>query len=112
MHVAEEAGAHWLLDAIAICQKSEVTVAGEEFQVWNLAVRADRTGTLVCEDGNGNSVYKQEIPFTDFPVDEMTLWFSSGVIHLPRVLMRRRGGRLERDSPDVSSSSASAVWWS
>ena len=48
MHVAEEGGAHWLLDAIAICQRYEAPVAAEEFQVWTLSVHADRTATLTC----------------------------------------------------------------
>jgi hypothetical protein len=45
--VADEGGAYWLLDAIAIAQLYEKSVATEEFQVWNLTVREDRTATLV-----------------------------------------------------------------
>ena len=82
-HVADEAGAYWLLDTIAICQHSEARVAAEDFQVWKLTVRSDRTATLVCEDGNDNAVYTQLVEFTDFPLDEATLWFASGVIYLP-----------------------------
>ena len=46
-------------------------------------VSADRTATLACGDGNEAVVYAQEIPFTDFPLDEVTLWFANGVIYLP-----------------------------
>jgi Family of unknown function (DUF6876) len=46
-------------------------------------VRPDRTATLVCEDGNYNAVYNQKIPFTDFPLDTVSLWFANGVIYLP-----------------------------
>jgi hypothetical protein len=53
-HVAEHAGAHWLLDEIAIIQPYNKAVAAEEFQVWKLAVRPDRTATLTCDDGNRN----------------------------------------------------------
>jgi hypothetical protein len=42
------AGAYWLLDEIAIIQPHEKVVAAEEFQVWTLKVRADRTPTLTC----------------------------------------------------------------
>jgi hypothetical protein len=82
-HVAEAGGAYWLLDAIAICQKHVRAVAAEEFQVWKLSVRPDRAATLVCEDGNGNAVYTQEIEWTDFPLDEVALWFANDVIYLP-----------------------------
>ena len=82
-HVADEGGAHWLLDAIAICQRHDVRVKAEPFQVWKLSVHPDRSGTLVCEDGNDSVVYTQQIPFTDFPLDEITLWFANNVIYLP-----------------------------
>ena len=68
--LAEQGGAYWLLDIIAIAQHHEQRVAEEEFQVWKLQVRADRSATVLCDDGNGNIVYSQEIPFTDFPLDE------------------------------------------
>ena len=82
-HVADEGGAYWLLDAIAICQRHDARVGAEPFQVWKLIVRSDRTATLACGDGNDNVVYTQEIPFTDFPLDEVTLWFANNVIYLP-----------------------------
>ena len=81
-HVAEAGGAYWLLDTIAICQ-TEKRVAAEDFQVWKLTVQSDRTATLVCEDGNGKVVRTEAIPFTDFPLDEIALWFANGTIYLP-----------------------------
>jgi len=54
-YVAEHGGAHWLLDEIAIIQPYNKAVAAEEFQVWKLAVRPDRSATLTCDDGNGTS---------------------------------------------------------
>jgi hypothetical protein len=82
-YVADEGGAYWLLDAIAICQRHEERVAQEDFQVWKLTVRSDRTATLVCDDGNDNIVYTQHVEFTYFPLDEITLYFANNVIHLP-----------------------------
>ena len=82
-YVADAGGAYWLLDEIAIIQPYEKAVAAEEFQVWTLNVRADQTATLSCEDGNGNVVFTKEIEFTDFPLDEITLWFANNVIFLP-----------------------------
>ena len=79
----EHGGAEWLLDEIAIIQPYNKAVAAEEFQVWKLAVRPDRTATLTCDDGNGNIVFTKEIEHTDFPLDELTLYFANNVIHLP-----------------------------
>jgi hypothetical protein len=82
-HVADEGGAYWLLDAIAICQRHEKKVSAEKFQAWKLTVHEDRTASLVCGDGNDNIVYTQHIEYTDFPIDEITLWFANNVIYLP-----------------------------
>ena len=82
-YVADQAGAHWLLDEIAIIQPHDKRVAAEEFQVWKLVVRSDRTAELTCEDGNGSIVFSKEIEYTDFPRDEISLWFAHNVIYLP-----------------------------
>jgi hypothetical protein len=82
-HVAEHGGAHWLLDEIAIIQPYNKRVGAEEFQVWKLAVQPDRSATLTCDDGNGNVVFTKKIEYTDFPLDEITLYFANNVIHLP-----------------------------
>jgi hypothetical protein len=55
----------------------------EEFQVWKLAVRPARTATLTCDDGKGHIVFTKEIEYTDFPLEEITLYFANRVIHLP-----------------------------
>ena len=34
----------------------------------------DDVGLVITEDGNYGEIYRQEIPFTDFPLDEITLW--------------------------------------
>jgi hypothetical protein len=82
-YVADAGGAYWLLDEIALIQPHDKAVAAEEFQCWKLRARADHTATLNCEDGNGNTVFTKEIEFTDFPLDEITLYFANNVIHLP-----------------------------
>lgn len=83
-HVAEAGGAFWLLDEIAIIQPYDSRVSSQPFQVWTLTVRPDRTAALVCENGNGNIVFSKEIPFTDFPLETITLWFANNTIYLPR----------------------------
>jgi len=82
-YVADQGGAYWLLDAIAIAQLYEKTVSGEEFQVWTLKVNEDCTASLICDDGNDNIVYTQHIEFTDFPIPEIKLFFTDNTILLP-----------------------------
>lgn len=81
--VAERGGAYWLLDEIAIIQPYDKAVAAEEFQVWKLEVKPDRSATLTCGDGNGNTVFTKQIEWTDFPLDEITFWFANNTIYLP-----------------------------
>lgn len=82
--LAEKAGAYWLVDKVATLQL-EPEVRREEFQVWKLWLdRSDNSkATLVCEDGNDKVVYRETIDFTDFPLDEITLYFVNNVIMLP-----------------------------
>jgi hypothetical protein len=80
-HVAEAGGAYWLIDEIAFGQH-EKKIAAEPFQVWKLLVTGN-TATLACEDGNGNAVFTKSIAFTDFPLPEISLWFTDNTILLP-----------------------------
>ena len=82
-YVADEAGAYWLLDEIALIQPYDALVSRQPFQVWTLTVRPDSTASLTCEDGNGGTVFTKEIEFTDFPAPGVTLWFAENTIYLP-----------------------------
>lgn len=82
-YVADEAGAYWLIDEIALAQRYDANVKAEEFQVWKLAVRPNKTARLSCEDGNFNAVFSKELTFTDFPLPEITLWFANDTLYLP-----------------------------
>jgi hypothetical protein len=82
-YVADRVGAYWLLDEIALIQRYDEHVGGEGFQVWKLNVNIDETAELICEDGNENVVYKKDIPFTDFPREGITFWFTDNTILLP-----------------------------
>lgn len=81
-YLADEGGAYWLLDEIALAQKFNARVKVEPFQVWTLVVN-DREGVLTCDDGDDNIVYTKTIPFTDFPLAEIKLYFTDKVILLP-----------------------------
>lgn len=81
-YVAEHGQAYWLLDEIALIQPDDTNISAEEFQVWKLAVRPDKTAPLTCDDGNGHVVFSKELPYTDFPLEDITLYFANNVIHL------------------------------
>jgi hypothetical protein len=83
-YLAEHGGAYWLLDEIALANRYEASVKGEEFQVWKLRRDAEGNGAgLSVEDGNGNEVYRKRIEYTDFPLPEIDLWCTNNVILLP-----------------------------
>ena len=82
-YVADQGGAYWLLDEIALAQRYDKRVAGEEFQLWKLKVNDDRTAVLTCDDGNDKVVYSKAIEFTDFPLPEIALYFTGNTILLP-----------------------------
>jgi hypothetical protein len=66
----------WLIDAIASYQDELIS---QPFQVWKFKCNTKlHLGTLTCEDGNGNELVRQEIEYTDFPLDELTLWAELG----------------------------------
>ena len=64
--VAERAGAYWLIDEIALAQKAEAALVGDEFQVWTLIVEGS-SALLRCDDGNDRLLLERRIDFTDFP---------------------------------------------
>ena len=80
-HLAERAGAYWLIDLVASHQITP-NVSAEEFQVWTLTVADDRTALVVAHDGNGREVARQVIEFTDFPLDDVKLYLDQGTLML------------------------------
>ena len=81
-HVAEAGQAYWLIDAI-FSHQLEPAVKAEEFQQWILTVHEGNTGTLVCEDGNGNEITRQELGYCDFPLPSIKLWLENKTLYLP-----------------------------
>jgi len=76
-YLADHAGAYWLVDAVASYQGRNL--AGEEFQEWRLTVDLEaRAAVLVADDGNGRELARQVIEYTDFPLEEVTLYLVYG----------------------------------
>ncbi|RDJ34907.1 MAG: hypothetical protein DWQ19_08715 [Crenarchaeota archaeon] len=74
-HVAEEGNAYWLMDAIAShqpdCLKHQML---REIQFWKLE-RKGNGAVLTCKKDSGHKpTVRQEIEFTDFPLDEIALY--------------------------------------
>ena len=88
--IAENAGAYWLIDAILINSKHKrLQEVCEGFEVWTLTKNETGSGAkLVCTDGGMDSdeaktVYTQRIPYTDFPLQEITMYVDGGILLLP-----------------------------
>lgn len=90
-YLAENAGAHWLVDAIASYQTWPTLARDPElsrFQVWELRVNADRSADLLCRADTGRpDAIHQHIEFTDFPLDEVKFFVAAGGPQGTRVLM-------------------------
>jgi hypothetical protein len=82
-YMAEQGGAFWLVDEIALAQRFEACLQNEHFQVWQLKVNDNNTATLTCEDGDDLTLFSKGISFTDFPLPEIILYFCNNVILLP-----------------------------
>lgn len=87
--MADEGGAYWLLDIIASYQTKQ-KIRSEPFQVWELKLlpKDEATGrqpavVTMKTDTNRPLLVEQQIPYTDFPLDSITLWLVDGVILLP-----------------------------
>jgi hypothetical protein len=108
-YLADKAAAYWLIDIVASYQLNK-KVATEGYQSWKLYVNhgeaayeqplptclptwkqcAARTNEalVTCDDGNKHILVTQEIPSTDFPLDEVHLYvtnddFNGIVVMLP-----------------------------
>ncbi len=95
-HLANEASAHWLVDAIASWISSiEFKKAAADdpcinyMHFWKLTVNSDdNTATLHAEaDCDVEPFIVHKIDFTDFPLDEISIWAgfdgSHWILYLP-----------------------------
>jgi hypothetical protein len=84
-YLADNAGAYWLVDEIALPQPFIPNLKREPFQVWTLTVdRNQNCALLLCDNGNGRVLLTKEIEYTDFPLNEIKLYFADNVIMLTR----------------------------
>jgi hypothetical protein len=81
-YLSDSAESYWLLDIVASYQ-FDPKVKDEEFQVFKLIVKNDKSALVEISDGNKNILATQEIDYTDFPLDEIELWCINRVCILP-----------------------------
>ena len=77
-YLAEAAECFWMMDAIA----SHLCEIGTED--WFVSVRVQVTegrAVMIYEDGNGREHARQEIPYTDFPLNSITLYACWDIEH-------------------------------
>jgi hypothetical protein len=83
--MADMCEAFWLVTAIVLFQ-SDKKVKSEPFQVWKLKLAAsddDNSAVIICEDGKGVELARQELSYTDFPLpDGITLFLEDGILML------------------------------
>ena len=77
-YLAEEAECFWVMDAIA-SHLSEIVTA-DWFVHVRIAVNTSRA-TMVYEDGNGSEHARKEIPYTDFPIQAISLYACWDGVH-------------------------------
>ena len=69
-YLADEAQCYWLLVVVGSYLNSSCT---EHFAVAHLVVN-DTSGIFTLDDGNGNVFARQNIEYTDFPLNEIKLY--------------------------------------
>ena len=79
--LAEAAGCYWLLEIIGSYQTDKRL--DPCFQVWKLEVNRENSSGVVRGFNDSELIISQEIPFTDFPLDELKLYLMDCAILLP-----------------------------
>ena len=70
-YLAEAVGAFWLMDAAA---SYLIELGNADWFVQIKLVVTGSSAVLTIEDGNGHVRARQEIPYTDFPIPQYTLY--------------------------------------
>ena len=81
--LAGACGAYWLIDLI-VSYQCKKQIQQQAFQVWELQRKAGQVFEVNASDGNHNTIATQQIPFSDFPYDQATLWLVDGCLMLPK----------------------------
>ena len=75
-YLADRAGAYWLIDLIVSYRRKE------PFQIWRLEKKDKGWLATMQEDSDQPVLVRQEIEYSDFPLDKIELWLIDGVLLL------------------------------
>ena len=80
-YMAEKGKAYWLLDLIGSYQVQHKHI---RFQLWELTVNTTgHSGVITMKEDSGQpELVRQEIPFTDFPLNEIKLYLIDHILLL------------------------------
>ena len=87
-YLAEQAQCHWLItDTAVVCKslknKSTFIVILFKRNSTSVQERTHKEAKITYANGNGIILYEQEYEFTDFPLDELRLFFVDDMLMLP-----------------------------
>ena len=76
-YLAEVGKCYWLIDAVFSYRRSE------PFQIWSLEAKDNKAVLTMVEDTGRPELVRQEIGYTDFPLDYVKFYLIDGVLLLP-----------------------------
>lgn len=79
-YLAENARCYWLLDYIGsqrINPKIARYLKKESFLCIKIELQKNNSARIIIDDGNNNVLHKEDIAFTDFPLDKITLFYDN-----------------------------------
>jgi len=79
--LADAADCYWLLEIIGNYQVD--IRLDPNFQVWKLVVNHDDKTAVIYGYNDTTLIVTQDIPYMDFPLDELKLFLMRGIILLP-----------------------------
>jgi len=87
-YLAEQAQCHWLVtDTAVVCKslknKSNFIVILFKRNSTSVQERTRKEAKITYADGNGIILLEQEYEYTDFPLDELRLFYTDDMLMLP-----------------------------
>jgi len=82
-YLAEQAKCYWLLDYICSLQ-TDTQIKAEPFQTWCIENVGDfDVWIIAAEDGNGKTIHFMRLEFSDFPLNQLKLFYCNNTLLLP-----------------------------
>lgn len=73
-YMADTCGAFWFLDIMWSVLMTKPAIKAQPMLVMKLKKTGEDTAVVTIEEGNKKVLYTQDINFTDFPLEEITVW--------------------------------------